>query len=135
MANVSFVRTEPDNLPDQAIDYLFDACDAIKGYCTVEMAIAQTQAGIGCIHCVWVDNVLCGCLFINFRIVEGEKKMTLVLLGCQPHQFHIWANDLIYFLRCVKRDQKASNFSILARKGFGRMFKELRHVACVFEGE
>lgn len=135
MANVSFVRTDPENLPNQAIDYLQDACDAMKGFCTVDIAIAQTHAGIGFIYCVWIDNVLSGCLFINFRLVEGEKKMTLVLLGSELNRLHLWAHDLVYFLRCIKRDQKAHNFTVLGRKGWGKLFKELRHVACVFEGE
>lgn len=135
MANVSFARTEPDNLPRQAIEYLQDACNAIQGYCTVDMAIGQVQAGIGMIYCVFVDNVLAGTLFINFRLINGEKKMTLVLLGSEINKLHTWSNDLVYFLRRLKSDQKASHFSILGRRGFGRLFKELRHVACVYEGE
>lgn len=133
MANVEFHKTTPENIPEQAIQYLDDACQAIKGYCTVDMALGQVNAGIGLLYCVFVDNVLSGALFINFRIINGDKKMTLVLLG--GVNLKIWANDLVYFLRCIKRDHGASNFSVLARHGFGRIFKELRHIACVFEGE
>lgn len=133
MANVSFHLTTPENIPDQAVTYLQEACDAIPGYATLETVFGQSQAGIGLIYIVFADNVLTGSLFINFRIVDGEKKMTLVLLG--GISLRNWSNDLMYFLRRLKSDQKAAHFSILGRPGLGRMFKNLRHIACLYEAE
>lgn len=135
MANVEFAHCHPDNVPYQALDYLNDACLAVEGYCTLDMALAQARAGIGLIYCVFIDNVLGGALFINFRVVGGEKKMTLTLLGSQKNQLHVWARDLVYFLRCLKKDQKATNFTVFGRKGFGKLFPELKHIACVYEGQ
>jgi hypothetical protein len=135
MANVNFQQVSTNNIPDQAIDYLQDACDAIEGYCTLEMAFRQVDAGIGLLYCVFVDSILSGCLFINFRLIDQEKKMALILLGSERNKLHIWANDLVYFLRIIKKQHGAKTFTVLGREGFGRIFKQLRHIACVFEGE
>src|SRR5258708_40104696 len=99
MASVEFHNVPKDQLgsmPEQAYRFLDDACYFMKDYMSVDEAITGVEAGIGNIFMVFSDNILSGCMYINFRIERVGKTMNLILLGGM--NFDDWFADLTFFL-------------------------------------
>lgn len=128
MANVSFVRTK--ELPDAAKIYLESASNAVGGYFTLDMAIAEEKAGIGAFYCVFVDEKIHGCFFLRYRLIHIGKIMEVVLLG--GIEIELWADDLNKILKEIAKDQKANEITLVGRKGWGRLFHDLEQVSCFY---
>lgn len=128
MANVSFVRTR--QLSDAAKIYLESASNAVGGYFTLDMALAEANAGIGAFYCIFVDEKLHGCFFLRYRLIHIGKIMEVVLLG--GIGIELWAKELDRILKEIAKDQRANEITLVGRKGWGRLFHDLEQVSCFY---
>lgn len=132
MASVEFhnvPKDQLDSMPDQAYRFLDDACYFMKDYMSVDEAIAGVHAGIGNVFMVFADNVLSGCMYINFRLERVGKTMNLILLGGK--NFDSWFKDLQFFLNRLALDNNVNEFTILGRKGWERKIPDMDYVGCM----
>lgn len=130
MEKARFVHRHHDELSIQSREFLTSAQNAIQGYFTLDMAISEAAAGIGLFYDVLLGDVLVGSLFIDFRVLHLGKTMQLALLG--GTRLADWRHDLVSFLYRLARNNKADEFTIFGRPGWGRLFPELNPVGCIF---
>lgn len=126
MANVEFRqvgKNQLETLPNQALVYLDQACQSLKDYMTLQEAIDGVDAGLGLIFLVFADNVLCGSMYIDFRITKLGKTMNMQLLG--GVNFDSWFKDLQFFLNRLAMDRDINEFTILGRMGWARKIPDM----------
>ena len=131
MAKIDFKRVEGQELSDREISFLEAASAAMGGYLSLEMARIQEAAGAGAFYSCFADNALTGCLFLNIRVTHLGKSLSLLLLGGDG--FKEWSSSLVEFLYGIAEENKADVFTVVGRKGWGKMFKELEHMGCIYQ--
>lgn len=132
MAKCEFVLSS--ELTPQIYHYLHEASEALNLYFTVEMAVAKANSGDGAIYHWFLDCQCLGAMFLDFRIelIDNKpcKTMNLILLG--GTKINLWAEDLKIFLYDLANNLTIDEFTVLGRKGWGRMFSNLEHIACLY---
>lgn len=126
MASVEFRQVPIDQLaamPEQAYIYLDDACRQLKDLMTVKMAVDGVIAGLGAMFLVFADNVLTGCMYIDFKLNHVGKTMNIVLLG--GVKFKDWFADLRFFLMRLALDRDVNECTILGRKGWEKLLPDM----------
>lgn len=120
-----------DSLPEEAIRFLDSASRSMDNYFPVGRATQQARDGTGWIYLIRQGKRLVGAFFANYRCdVEKGVIYNLPLLG--GDDIDSWSGDLIEFLKQKTHDIGASEFVILGRRGWGRMFPQLEHIACLY---
>lgn len=126
MASVEFRQVSVDQLnalPDQAYIYLDDACRQLKDLMTVKMAVDGVISGLGTIFLVFADNVLTGCMYIDFKLNHVGKTMNIVLLG--GVKFKEWFADMRFFIMRLALDRDINECTILGRKGWEKLLPDM----------
>lgn len=121
-------------LTPQIYHYLQEASEALALYFTPEMAIAKSNSGEGAIYQWFLDGQPLGAMFLDFRVelIDNKecKTMNLILLG--GTKINLWAEDLELFLFKLAEQLRIDEFTALGRKGWGRFFPSMEHVACLY---
>lgn len=132
MSEIRVLESSLESLKPEAVQFLQNACDALSGYCTLELVHAQVKAGIGRIYTIYYGDEIKGASFVNWRTVDGKRQMSVILLGGDG--LPIWGNTYVSFMRELGRVSGSSGITVFGRKGWGRQFpNDLREVATVFE--
>lgn len=130
MTNIYFEIKRPDQLCQKSLDYLEEASDVIGGYFTKDMAVKASDDNKGNIVNVYMDGQLTGCFFIRTKEYHVGLVLEIILLGGEC--FSDWSQALYGFIINTAKENKADEISIVGRKGWGRLFKELIPMATIF---
>lgn len=125
---IKFFHADPDFLPVEAFEFLRKAAEN-NNYFEVSDALRQSRNGVGKIFCVYNEKKLVGSFFLNFKTNHIGRIINLVLLGGM--EIEKWKDDLSAFLNDFCKKNKATEFMLLGRRGWERMFPELEYVSCV----
>jgi hypothetical protein len=114
-----------------AHDYLISACaHSHLAILTAEQVIKSVTEGNGTIFIV-IDNAeIIGCFTLSIRTNAADKYLELPLLAGM--RLKAWRDDLVAFLFSVAGANKCTKFTMIGRKGFNRLFPELKLLTCVY---
>lgn len=139
---VEFIEWRPRyfNLPDKAKEFLYDACQRTQlSVITLEETIEQASKGKCSIYLVYKTKEhspkfasidLVGCLTLSLRETERDLFLELPLMGGED--LRSWRDDLVDFLFQKAEQHKCTRFTMIGRKGFERLFPEMKLLCCVY---
>lgn len=92
--------------------------------------IGQAAFGQATIYLVKIDDFLCGCFVLSLRQHRDRRVLQLLALG--GFKIRVWRDALVDFLFDAAKKSSCTDFSMIGRRGFGKLFPEMRHVACIY---
>lgn len=128
---IDFKALDPNNLSEKAIIFLEKAtgqsvCDFFDLNDYIEAAKQRKSLIFGAFD---GENMV-GCFTIDLKAGKGRKVIILSLLGGE--HIKLWRDDLVKFLFDMAKQNKCTDFSMLGRKGFGKLFPELTLDGCIY---
>lgn len=139
---VEFIEWRPKffSLPDQAIQYIKDACERTQlSVLTPEHTIQQAREGKCRIYLIYKEKDhspkfrsidLMGCFTLCLRETAKDKFLELPLLG--GRELRSWRDEFVKFLFERAAEHKCTRFTMIGRKGFERLFPEMKLLCCVY---
>lgn len=114
-----------------AFDYLDKACKRSRlSIMTPEHTIAQARRNQASIYLVTNGQEIIGCFTLTLRTSDKDKYLELPLLG--GASIATWRDMLVDFLFSYAEYYKCTKFTMIGRKGFERMFPEMKLLCCVY---
>lgn len=139
---VEFIEWRPKYfaLPDKALEFISSACAHTQlSFMTPEQTISQARQGKCSIYLVYKTKEyspkfatidLVGCLTLSLRDTGKDLFLELPLMGGE--NLREWRDDLVDFLFRKAEQHKCTRFSMIGRRGFERLFPELKLLCCVY---
>lgn len=115
----------------KAWDYLEEACKrTFIDIFTVDELVEEAKAGRTSIYVVTdLENII-GCFNLCIRSNHGRLYLELQLLGGK--NLKLWRDELVQFLFLMAKQHGCSRFTVIGRKGFEKVFPELKLFCCVY---
>lgn len=115
----------------KAIEYLDLACKRSQlGVFTSEQTIRQAKDGFASIYMVMENHEVIGCFTLCLRSDGKDLYLELPLLGGK--KLSQWRHELVDFLFYEAAHSKCTKFTMVGRKGFERLFPEMKLLCCVY---
>lgn len=129
---VEFVRWNPQfPLHKRAFDYLSEACKRSRlAIMTPEHTIRQARRAQAAIFVVTDIQEIIGCFVLTLRVSGNDRYLELPLLGGK--WLKGWRDILVDFLFDYAAHHDCTKFTMIGRKGFERMFPEMKLLCCVY---
>lgn len=129
---VEFSRWEPPlPLHKKAYGYLQEACKRSQlSVLTAEQTIQQAQQRLASIYVVTDNHEIIGCFVLSLRLTPQDKYLELPLLAGK--YLKNWRTMLVDFLFEYANYNDCTKFTMIGRKGFERLFPELKLLCCVY---
>lgn len=130
MANVDFIRVDPEALNSECIGFLEDGAYGFGGITSVRSIFNNYNPGRDFLIDIRRDDESVGCIYLTVTRQDMGTVLTSILLGANG--LGDWAAELRTFYYHLAKSQDCDQFIFMGRKGFKRYFAELEEVATVF---
>ena len=127
---VKFELKDPASLCIQSLNFLEEACKKSQlSILTVANCLQVAREGKAFIYEIY-DEQLIGCMTLSIRESGTHRYLELPLLG--GRNIVLWRDDLVKFLFEQAKKHNCNKFTMIGRKGFERLFPEMRLLCCVY---
>lgn len=115
----------------KAYQYLKEACRRSNlAFITPEDTIESARQGLVLIYMITDFTDIIGCFTLSLRPTRNDLFLELPLLAGK--RLKEWRQHLVDFLFETAKDNHCTRFSMIGRKGFERLFPELKLLCCVY---
>lgn len=121
---VDFVQLDPFVLDAAVIKYLRAAVNYSPFNClTIENYVEEAKINKKMIIGVYIADKITGAFVMHTN--EGDQRKILMLSLLGGKQVKLWRDDLVEFILQMGKDNACTDFSMVGRKGWGKLFPEL----------
>lgn len=128
---VEFNKLNPEELSDIAVKFLSDAVvRSPSNFHSVDDYINSAKAKKNMIFGAYEGQNLIGSFILNISSGNGRHILILSLLGGK--KIKSWRDELVEFLFAMADNNKCTDFSMVGRQGWGRLFPEMKLDGCIY---
>lgn len=114
-----------------AINYLKKSSDDSPfSFFTENMAAKQWLDGDASIAFAMEENSVIGCFCLTIRAHKDRKYLMLPLF--HGERIAEWRDQFVEYLFMMAKANNCTDFYMMGRKGWGKLFPEMDHIACVY---
>lgn len=127
---MEFRLIDPDEISEQAKKYLIDAIASTRiDLFDIDDYLDAARRKKSMIFGAF-DEELTGCFTVEIKAAKDKKVLMVSILGGKD--LKLWRDNLVAFLFDIASRNKCTDFSIIGRKGFEKMFPEVKLDACIY---
>lgn len=128
--NISFTHVSGTDVFDLEPE-IYGLLDSASGdFLSAKVVFREAVNGSATIHVVRVDGNLRGVFSTNVRELDGKKVLCVTMLSgvgiCD------WFSELVLFLKNKASDIGAKKFTILGRRGWGKLYPDFEEIGVIY---
>lgn len=128
--NISIILANNDNI-DETMAYI-DSSSKESPFSFVDAKSMKEdwQKGHALVATCLNNNVVIGGFVFTIKYQNDLKYLVLNLF--HGRDMKIWRDEFVKFIFKLAEANECTDFYMLGRKGWGRLFPEMEHIACVY---